>query len=105
MFNTLETEVTDYDGNIYPIVQIGDQVWMAENLKTTHYADGTALLDGTGLSTNPGFGKYWFGRAKYGQSIAEGHVDQIPEIEEHRNKTDFLERGICAGRRANSQNG
>ena len=35
--------VTDYDGNKYQTVMIGNQVWMTENLKTIHYADGTSI--------------------------------------------------------------
>lgn len=35
--------VTDYDGNTYPTVKIGTQVWMKTNLATTHYANGTAI--------------------------------------------------------------
>jgi|GEM_PF-1013229 uncharacterized protein (TIGR02145 family) len=35
--------ISDIDGNLYNIVQIGCQCWMKENLRTEHYSDGTSI--------------------------------------------------------------
>ena len=47
--------VTDIDGNVYQIVKISNQWWMAENLKVTHYRNGEAIPTITNNSEWAGF--------------------------------------------------
>lgn len=48
-----QSTVTDYDGNVYSTVAIGTQVWMQENLRTTHYHNGDLIPN---VPDNAGWG-------------------------------------------------
>lgn len=45
---SIHTVMLDFDGIEYGMVKIGNQIWMVENLRTTHYADGSPILLETG---------------------------------------------------------
>ena len=52
----------DGEGNRYKTLPIGNQIWMAENLKSMKYANGADIPSGTGagdigMESEP---KYWF---------------------------------------------
>lgn len=47
--------VTDYDNNTYNTVLIGNQCWMKENLRTTHYSDGTSIPLGSSTSNTTAY--------------------------------------------------
>ena len=58
--------VTDYDRNVYPTIQIGSQCWMKENLRSTHYSDGTAITAGNSSSTTVAYYYTLQGNFNYG---------------------------------------
>jgi len=49
--DTSAETITDIDGNIYDVVQIGTQRWLVQDLKTTKYRDGTTIPNITNHTT------------------------------------------------------
>lgn len=104
--------VTDADGNVYHTIQIGTQLWMLENLKTTKYNDGTDIPTVKGTYINeffdllsPGYCDYFnnkpnknlkntFGVLYNGYAVATGKLAPIgwhvPSIDDCLKLSDYL---------------
>ena len=57
-YDELTGLLTDIDGNEYKTIRIGDQLWMAENLKTSRYSNGDLipqLIDTGSWEDNDGY--------------------------------------------------
>lgn len=73
--NTPDNVITDIDGNEYKIIKIGDQWWMAENLKVTHYNNGDSIpnltkaeeWENSGSGSVCSYGNYGYTSNVYGR--------------------------------------
>ncbi len=114
---------SDYDDNYYHTVEIGTQTWMVENLKVTHYRDGTNIPNVTDVSAweNLTSGAYcWydndFGTYKdtYGAIYNWYAVDNITDLcpagwhvptdDEWSTLTDYLGGWEVAGGKLKEEN-
>ena len=62
----------DADGNSYTPVQIGEQIWLSENLNTTKFNNGDFILDASDAGDISGIDKpcYWF---EYDENVSSGN--------------------------------
>jgi len=104
--------VTDYDGNVYETVAIGDQIWMAENLRSLHYSDGTPIQGVYAYNNNEenasNYGRLYTWEAamngETGSSTNPSGVQgvcptgwHLPSDEEWTQLTDYLSGGTGTG--------
>ena len=82
------TTISDKDGNFYNTVSIGSQVWMVENLKTSHYNNGDAILTKAGDVSTETTGYQWI----YNNN-AGGELDTYGRLYSYFSVTDS--RGVC----------
>ncbi|MFP4556865.1 MAG: fibrobacter succinogenes major paralogous domain-containing protein [Bacteroidales bacterium] len=68
--------LTDIDGNIYKTVTVGNQVWMAENLRVTHYNNGDSIA--TELSNND----WWYSQTPAYTTYPDSSIPGLNSMEE-----------------------
>ena len=69
--------VTDIDGNVYDVVSIGNQCWLSENLKTSHYRNGDPIISGLSDSewSSTNIGAYSFYNNDTSYNYQYGNLD------------------------------
>ncbi|MCQ2272503.1 MAG: fibrobacter succinogenes major paralogous domain-containing protein [Bacteroidales bacterium] len=92
-----ESQISDYDGNTYNTVKIGKQCWMRENLKTTHYSDGTYIEASVSMDVNY---QYRFSPQNEPAHVASrGYLYNWTAVTRDKFNTSFLNpsgiQGVC----------
>ena len=85
----IRNAVKDYDGNTYDAVRLGEQIWMASNLRTTHYSDGTPIDEGTTTNYHHAY------RYQPSENIVSfGYLYNWPAVMNRNNSSDSIPSGV-----------
>lgn len=85
--------IKDYDENWYDAVVIGDQVWLEQNLRTTHYADGTPIP--AGGSTTSDTDPYYYDYSSSGIPLKDrGYLYNWPAVMKGAAGSDLNPSGV-----------
>ncbi|MFC1492544.1 fibrobacter succinogenes major paralogous domain-containing protein [candidate division KSB1 bacterium] len=78
--------VTDIDGNTYKTIKIGDQWWMTENLRVTHFRNGVEIPNVTGNAEwmNLSSGAYCMWENNSTTAAVMGHIYNWYAVDDSR---------------------
>lgn len=78
-----DTPITDFEGNTYNTIKIGNQIWMASNLKAKFTSDGTAVVEAYVYNDNESYlndyGRYYTWEAAKKPFIEGWHLPSEAE--------------------------
>ena len=80
--------VTDIDGNNYPVVKIGNQIWMKENLRVSRYRNGDPIpivTDNTAWSGLTTGARSWYNNDSTSFEIPYGNLYNWYAASDNRN--------------------
>ena len=118
--------ITDIDGNTYITVKIGNQWWMAENLRVSRYRNGVEIpeekvtdqnnfsdieygarcyYDNDSTTYHNTYGCLYNGYAVYDSRNIAPEGWHVPTIEEYQELIDYLGGSLVANKKLKSKSG
>ena len=94
-------DIRDADNIInYPIVKVGTQYWMRENLRAEHYADGTPLAPQKELNGTPGYFKAEYNILFYnGEALEANDISpdgwRLPSMDDWEKLESYVNNDIA----------
>jgi uncharacterized protein (TIGR02145 family) len=100
MIGAGENAVIDIDGNVYAMVEIGEQVWLRENLKVTHDPDGNPIITYS-YNDNPEntatCGRLYTWDVAMNGSVEEGAQGLCPNGWHVPSDVEWIDLEVCLG--------